>query len=94
MRTLFIATLFILSGIAAADAREVVLSVPGMNCPVCPITISKSLKKIEGVEVTATDLDQKLITVHAPDTVPNLRLMEATSNAGYPSTIHPGGSNK
>lgn len=91
MRTLFATLLLALASLASAEAREVVLSAPGMNCPVCPITISKSLEKIEGVEVTAIDMERKLITVQASDSVPDQRLMDATKNAGYPSTIQQGG---
>ncbi|MGC9159545.1 MAG: cation transporter, partial [Terracidiphilus sp.] len=35
---------------AFAATRTVTLSVPGMTCPVCPITVRKALREVPGVE--------------------------------------------
>lgn len=34
---------------AWAASRTVTLSLPGMTCPACPITVNKALSKVEGV---------------------------------------------
>ena len=83
--------LFLSAGISMASmaaTRTVTLSVPGMTCPTCPITIKKSLQKVDGVSAIASDLAQKTVTIIYDDakTQP-ATLTQATANAGYPSTV-------
>jgi mercuric ion binding protein len=87
-------TLF-LSGIAAllatpalAGKQSVTLSVPGMSCAVCPITVKKALNNVKGVNTVAVDFDGKKAAVTFDDTKTNTEeLTRATANAGYPSTV-------
>ncbi len=55
--------LSLLSGVLLATEQLVVLSIPGMNCPVCPITIKKSLLKVDGVKTVNVKFESKLANV-------------------------------
>ena len=80
----------VLSAAAYADTKTVTLSVPGMDCEVCPVTISKALKKVDGVEKVAASLATKEAVVTFDDTKTSVEaLQKATTNAGYPSTRKP-----
>ena len=73
----------------AGALQTVVLDVQKMTCPVCPITVRKSLEKVQGVSHTQVDFDRKTATVtFDPDKASPARLIEATTNAGYPSSVH------
>jgi mercuric ion binding protein len=73
---------------AAAAEKTVVLSVPGMNCAACPITVRKALQKVDGVRAVKATLEPPRATVTFDDakTTPDA-LTKATTNAGYPSTL-------
>lgn len=72
---------------AWAAPATVTLSVPTMDCPVCPITVKKALVGVPGVAKASIDFDRRLATVHYDDSRTNVgALMQATANAGYPST--------
>jgi len=72
----------------AASGRTVTLSVPGMYCPSCPVTVRKALERLQGVHVVAVDLDKRTVQVEVTDThVTNQQLTSTTANAGYPSTV-------
>lgn len=79
-----------LSAPAWAATQTVTLLVPGVTCASCPITIKKALTKVEGVENIEINLEKKeaLVTFDNAKTTVEA-LLEATKNAGYPSTIHP-----
>lgn len=68
--------------------RQVTLDVPGMTCPVCPITVRKALQQVDGVIQADVDFDSHSATVvfdpHRTDTQ---SLIRATTNAGYPATV-------
>ncbi|EKT4485120.1 mercury resistance system periplasmic binding protein MerP [Pseudomonas putida] len=89
MRQLLIAVLAVLPITAlAAPPRTVTLDVQNMTCPVCPITVKKSLEKVVGVSNVQVDLAQKTATVtYDPEKTPPEALTEATTNAGYPSDV-------
>ena len=71
-----------------AATRTVTLSVPGMYCPVCPITVKKALAKVDGVTKTEVNLDKRQATVTYNDAKTNVKaLTNATRDAGYPSTL-------
>jgi len=73
---------------AWATTRTVTLSVPGMNCATCPITVKKALGKVDGVTKTEVNLEKRAAVVTFDDTRTNLEaLTRATGDAGYPSTL-------
>ena len=76
-----------------ADEVTLTLSVPDMNCPACPITVRKSLEKVEGVLKAEAFLETRTAVVTFDDSRTNAKaLTEATGWYGYPSTVLPGDS--
>lgn len=90
MRKLLIAALVTTSITAwAAAPRIVTLDVQNMTCDLCPITVKKSLEKVPGVSAVKVDFNKKNATVtYDPDKTKPDVLTKATTNAGYPSTVH------
>ncbi|QLG95421.1 mercury resistance system periplasmic binding protein MerP [Pseudomonas yamanorum] len=90
MRKLLLAVLTALPLSAlAATPNTVTLDVKNMTCELCPITVKKSLEKVSGVQSTLVDFDKKTATVtFDPDKTQPDALIKATTDAGYPSTIH------
>ncbi len=76
-------------GVLAAEPQTVVLDVQNMTCELCPITVKKALDKVPGVAESRIDFARKTATVKFdPDRANVAALVEATTNAGYPSTVH------
>ena len=74
------------STFAFAEPQTLTLSVPGMDCAACPITIKKALNKVEGVAKVEVSFEKKLAIVTFDNAKTNLaKLTQATANAGYPS---------
>ena len=73
---------------AWAGDKTVTLSVPGMNCAACPITVKQALTKVAGVRKAAVSYDTKEAVVTFDDAKTTVSaLTKATENAGYPSTV-------
>ena len=71
-----------------AATKTVTLSVPGMDCPVCPITVKKALAKVDGVTNAEVNFDKRQATVTYDDARTSVEaLTKATANAGYPATV-------
>lgn len=69
-----------------AATQNVTLSVPGMTCAACPITVKKALSKVAGVAKTDVVLEKREVMVTYDDAKTNVpALTAATKNAGYPS---------
>lgn len=76
---------------AVAAQKTVVLSVPGMNCAACPITVRKALERVSGVQSVKATLEPPEAIVTFDDAKASVeQLTEATKNAGYPSSVKPG----
>lgn len=78
--------------VVAAPATEatvvVQLAVPGMTCPVCPITVHKALTRLPGVIEARVDYEHKSAQVrYDPARVAPAQLVQATADAGYPATL-------
>ena len=93
MKKIFFASALALSLTAAwsdaalATVRTISLSVPGMNCEVCPITVRKALEKIPGVSKVNVSFEKKEANVTFDDVKTNIQALEnATLAAGYKST--------
>ena len=57
----------------------------------CSITIHKALEKVPGVIEAKVDYDHKTATVkYDTDKTTPSTLVKATTNAGFPSTLHSG----
>lgn len=84
---LFVLAIAISSAPAWAATKTVTLLVPGMTCPVCPITVKKALTEVPGVEKIKILFDKKEAVVTFDDAKTTTKaLVDATANAGYPST--------
>ncbi|TCV86764.1 mercury resistance system periplasmic binding protein MerP [Sulfurirhabdus autotrophica] len=81
---------FLFTPVAYSATQTVTLGVPDMYCEVCPITVKKSLVKVPGVSKVNVSLESKEAVVTFDDAKTNVSLlMDATKNAGYPSTVKP-----
>jgi mercuric ion binding protein len=71
----------------SAAPRTVTLSVPGMTCAACPITIKKALLKVAGVQKVEVSYEKLEAIVTYDDAKTNVdALTNATKRAGYPSS--------
>ena len=87
-----LAALIVLATAISAPAwgatKTATLSVSGMTCAACPITVKKALSKVPGVEKTTILFDKKEAVVTFDDAKTNTQvLVSATTDAGYPSTV-------
>ena len=86
-----LAALLILTATLATPAwaamKTVTLSVPGMTCAACPITVKKALTRVDGVQKVAVSYEKLEAVVTFDDARTNVEaLTKATENAGYPAT--------
>jgi mercuric ion binding protein len=71
-----------------AATQTVTLSVPGMTCAACPITVKKALSKVEGVIKTEVAFEKREAVVTFDDAKTSVqKLTKATEDAGYPSSV-------
>lgn len=83
---LTLATLF--SSPAFPGIQTVTLSVPGMTCATCPITVKKALTRVDGVIDANVTYEPKEAAVTFDDSKTSIdALTEATKNAGYRSSV-------
>lgn len=76
-----------LSAPAWAAMKTVALSVPGMTCASCPVTVRAALKRVDGVKDIAV-IGETDIQVTYDDARTNVAaLINSTKNAGYPSSV-------
>ena len=65
-----------------AATQTVTLSVPGMTCAACPITVKKALSKVEGVSKTAVSFEKLEAVVTFDDAKTSVQaLTKATADA-------------
>lgn len=82
-----VALLTAATGVLAAT-KTVTLSVPGMYCSACPITVRTALSHVAGVSHVSTSLERKEAMVTFDDAKTSVdALRHATAGAGYPSTV-------
>ncbi|HEY6127825.1 MAG TPA: mercury resistance system periplasmic binding protein MerP [Candidatus Acidoferrum sp.] len=89
-KTLFASVLAVLALAAPAWAspRTVTLNVPGMTCPVCPITVRKALGRVSGVSKVEVRFEKKQVLVTFDNAKTNTgALVKATMDAGFPSQL-------
>lgn len=76
--------------IALAATKTVTLSVPGMTCAACPITVKKALSRVDGVQKAKVSYEKREAVVTFDDAKTSAEaLTKATENAGYPATVKP-----
>ncbi|MGC4418921.1 MULTISPECIES: mercury resistance system periplasmic binding protein MerP [Cupriavidus] len=89
MKKLF-ASLLLAAAIVPAWAavQTVTLSVPGMTCAACPITVKKAIFKVEGVSKVDVTFETREAVVTFDDAKTSVqKLTKATGDAGYPSSV-------
>ncbi len=75
-----------LSNIVSAEPKTITLSLPTMNCAMCPITVRKALEQVKGVNDVEVSYASKQAIVQYDDDTTNIQsLIQATTHAGYPS---------
>jgi periplasmic mercuric ion binding protein len=71
------------------SSQSVILDMQNMTCALCKFTIKKALQGLEGVEDTNVDYDTKTANVtFNPQKTSVVALIKATTDAGYPATVH------
>jgi len=71
-------------------SESVILDMQNMTCALCKFTIKKALQGVEGVEKASVDYDSKMASVtFNPQKTSVDALIKATTDAGYPATVHP-----
>ena len=87
-RVLAVTVMCIISAPILAAPKTVTLSVPTMDCPVCPITVKKALSKVPGVSQAEVNFAKRVATVTFDDSKAGVdSLTRATKDAGYPSSL-------
>lgn len=81
---------FVLAAVAFpawAATQTVTLSVPGMTCAACPITVKKALGKVNGIQKADVSYEKREAVVTFDDAKVSVpQLTKATADAGYPSS--------
>ncbi len=71
-----------------AATQTVTLSVPGMTCAACPITVKKALSRVEGVSKIDVSYARLEAVVAFDDVRTSVQaLNKATTDAGYLSEL-------
>lgn len=61
-----------------------------MTCPFCPITVQKSLDKVDSVTYIEVNFEKRAANVRFDDAETGAaQLMKANPNVGYPATATP-----
>ncbi len=71
-----------------SDTKELVIPVVGMTCTNCANTVSRSLKRVEGVsDASVSYANERATVAYDPAVVKPDALIQAVENAGYGATI-------
>jgi mercuric ion binding protein len=90
MKTLFASLILVIASPVLAAPQTITLSVPGMTCAACIITIKKALTKVDGVAKAEVSFEKREAVVTFDDAKASVQsLTKATENAGYPSRVKP-----
>jgi periplasmic mercuric ion binding protein len=77
------------------SSQSVTLDLQNMTCAMCKFTIKKALLGVEGVEEANVDYDTKTAKLtFNPQKTSVDALIKATTDAGYPATVHPNPTTK
>ncbi|HEC18857.1 MAG TPA: mercuric transport protein periplasmic component [Gammaproteobacteria bacterium] len=81
------------STVLASELKTITLSVDKMTCSMCPITVKKALRKVEGVTVVSAKYEGNGVgwakVTYDPRKADVEDLTFATEQAGYPSRLQP-----
>lgn len=75
---------------AWAGSQTITLSIPGMTCAACPITVKKAISKVEGVSEVEINFEKREASVSFDDSKTTLQqIQKASADAGYPVSVKP-----
>ena len=78
--------LMLLPGAAVAGQATVVLAVKRMTCALCPITVAKAIRAVDGVIDVSVDYKSKRAVVRYDDAATTVKaIAQASTFAGYPA---------
>jgi len=78
----------LVAGLVSAAEKTVTLRVNNMSCATCPPVVKKSLGGIDGVSRVEVSIEAKTAIVTYDDAKTDVAaLIDATTNAGYPSRL-------
>ena len=84
-------TLVVSAGAIAAELKTITLSVDKMTCSMCPITVKRALRKVEGVTEVRADYEGNGVgwakVTYDPARLDVEDLIFATAQSGYPSRL-------
>ncbi len=73
---------------AYAGEQTQTFAVANMDCPVCPITVTKAIEKVDGVTAVSVNLDTKTATVTFDNELTtDILIAAASTNVGYPASV-------
>jgi len=73
---------------AWAAPKTVTLSIPGMSCAACPVTIKIALNRVPGVTATTVNFDNRQAIVTFDDAKTDVEaLLRAAAETGYPAIL-------
>jgi len=78
------------TSVYAATSGEVTtrFAIEKMNCPLCPITVRKSMEKVPGVKRVKVDYEMKIATVIFDPALTNKsQIADASTDIGYPASV-------
>lgn len=89
MRNLFAACVLVaIASAALAAPQTVTLSVPGMTCAACPLTVKTALSRVGGVTQAKVSYEKREAVVSFDDSKTSVqKLLDASTNAGYPASL-------
>lgn len=86
---LLVLALLAASSAFAAGSQTAVLDVQNLTCSLCSVTVKKTLQNVPGVEDAKVNFDHKTATIKFdPAKANTAALVKATTDAGFPSTLH------
>lgn len=88
LSTLVFAVSLLFSTFSFASEQSCTLSVENMTCASCPFIIKQTLSNVTGVLDVQVSFEDKTAVVVYDDAQTNVAtLTDATTNAGYPSSL-------
>ena len=90
---ILIGTIFLVSHTLAGELKTITLDVEKMTCNMCPVTVKKALRKIDGVTEVVAKYEGNgngwAKVTYDPSKASVDELTFATEEAGYPSRPKP-----
>ncbi len=72
---------------AVAAEQTVSMDVERMSCALCPVTVRKAMKRVDGVQHVEVNYDTKTATVTFDDSnTTAAEIAQASTDVGYPAT--------